>query len=436
MKVSVFGLGYVGCVTSACLAKIGHQVIGVDVNPYKVDCINSMRSPILETGLEEMIRKMVQTRRLSATLDWKDAARRSNVSLVCVGTPTSENGLINLSAVRRVVRSIGSAIAHKNSFHVVILRSTMLPGTSREVISILEQSSRKKHGKGFGFVFNPEFLREGAAISDFLKPEVTVVGNEDGKSLKVVEQLYKPLDAPIVSISIEAAEMLKYVNNAYHALKICFANEIGNICVKEGLDSHEVMRIFCMDKKLNISSWYLKPGFAYGGSCLPKDLRAIVHRSKEHRLKSPLLESIIESNEMQIQLAMSLIEKTKKKKVGILGLSFKAETDDMRESPIVKVLEVLVGKGYRVLVHDKNIDLKKLLGANRKFLEKEVPYLPSIMCSTMEEVVKRSDVIVLANENPDFKKVVELIDKNQILIDLVRMLREDQVTRGKYFGLT
>jgi GDP-mannose 6-dehydrogenase len=436
MEISVFGLGYVGTVTSACLAKLGHKVVGVDVNEFKVGCIAKGESPIAETGLEDLIEEMQAAGRLTASSSADEAIRSSTVSLVCVGTPSYENGSIDLGFAKRVCRDIGKALGGVEHFHVIIVRSTMLPGTLEgELAPILEESSGKKAGVDFGVCFNPEFLREGSAVSDFFNPPFTLLGAADDRTLRVAEEVFSSLSAPVVKTVPKVAEMVKYVANSFHALKVTFANEIGNLCKKEGIDSHEVMKIFCMDKRLSISAHYLEPGFAFGGSCLPKDVRALDARFREMKTNAPVVGAILRSNENQIAVGQKMIEETRKKKIGILGVSFKAGTDDLRESPIVRVIENLVGKGYSVKVFDENVELSRLLGANRQFVQEEVPYLPSIMCPSMDELLDFAEVIVVANKGPGFREIGKRLRKDQIVIDLVRILKNGSETAGTYKGI-
>ncbi|UCF79359.1 MAG: nucleotide sugar dehydrogenase [Candidatus Eiseniibacteriota bacterium] len=436
MEVSVFGLGYVGTVTSACLAKLGHTVTGVDINEFKVDCIAKGKSPIAETGLEDLISEMQAAGRLGATSSAEEVIRSTTVSLICVGTPSYENGSIDLGFVERVCRDIGKALGGVNHFHVVMIRSTMLPGTMEDkLVPALEESSGKKVGVDFGVCYNPEFLREGSAVSDFFNPPFTLLGATDDRTLRAAQEVFSSLSAPVFTTSPRVAEMVKYVANSFHALKVVFANEIGNLCKKEGIDSHEVMRIFCKDKRLSISEHYLEPGFAFGGSCLPKDVRALCARFRETKTVAPVLESILSSNQNQIRVAQKMIEETRKKKIGILGISFKAGTDDLRESPIVSVIESLVGKGYSVKVFDENVDLSRLLGANRQFVQEEVPYLPSIMCFSMDELLDFAEVVVIANKGTGFKDVGGKLRKDQVAIDLVRIMEDASDTAGTYKGI-
>src|SRR5688572_1324030 len=330
MKVSVFGLGYVGSVSAASFAADGHTVVGVDVNADKVASLNEGRSPIVEKGLDELIRETTGDGRLRATTDTKDAVDSTDLSLICVGTPSRKNGSLDLSYLERVSEQIGEALRDKPSYHVVVVRSTVLPGTTHGVvIPALERASGKKYGEGFGVSVNPEFLREGTALKDFRKPPLTLVGHNHAADASGTIALYQAIDAPLVSTSIRVAEMLKYTSNAWHALKVCFANEIGTLCKHIGLDSHEVMDIFCRDEKLNLSSYYLKPGFAFGGSCLPKDVRALQYRAKQVDVDLPVIQSILPSNRLQIQHALDQVLETGRKRVGLLGFSFKAGTDDL-----------------------------------------------------------------------------------------------------------
>ena len=361
MRVSVFGMGYVGCVTSACLAHDGHHVIGVDVNQLKVGTIQSGHSPIIEPDLDQWISDGTESGRLMAILDCAAAVQDSDVTLICVGTPSNGNGSLKLDYIEKVCREIGTALSTKDSYHVVVVRSTVLPGTVEErLLPILEQSSQKLAGRDFGLCANPEFLRESSAIKDYYNPSHVVIGALDARSAEVVQKLYDGLSAPIVRTTIKTAEVLKYVNNAFHALKVVFANEIGNLCKVHSIDGQDVMEIFCQDRQLKISPTYFRPGFAFGGSCLPKDTRALAYRAKQRDVDSPLLEAILTSNERHIRRGIEMVERTKRKNIGVLGLSFKAGTDDVRESPVIPLVETLVGRGYRVRIYDEHLQLNKL----------------------------------------------------------------------------
>ncbi len=376
MRVSIFGLGYVGCVSAACLARDGHEVIGVDVNPVKVASIAAGKSPIIEPGLDELMRDMVRSGQLRASIDAQRAVRDTDISLICVGTPSNPNGSLNTRYVESVCQEIGLAINHKREYHTVVVRSTVLPGTVNEkVVPILEEFSGRRAGDDFGVTMNPEFLREGSAISDYYDPSFIVIGQYNERSGDAVQELYSSINAQLIRTSIKTAEMMKYANNSFHALKISFANEIGNICKAHGIDGRDVMEIICQDSRLNISPVYMKPGFAFGGSCLPKDLRALLYRTKERDIDSPLLSSIMASNQRQIERGIQMVEKAGGKSVGILGLSFKAGTDDVRESSIVPLIETLVGRGYKVSVYDETVDLPRLIGANRSYVEEALPHI-------------------------------------------------------------
>jgi GDP-mannose 6-dehydrogenase len=436
MKVSVFGLGYVGSVSAASLAAAGHQVVGVDVNADKVAAVNAARSPIVEPGLDELLARTVGEGALRATTDAAEAIRDTEVSLVCVGTPSRRNGSLDLTYLDRVCQQIGRELATAPHYHVVVVRSTVLPGTTHErVIPALESTSGKRYGDGFGVSVNPEFLREGTALSDFRKPPLTLVGHNHAADASGTIALYQAIDAPLISTSVRVAEMMKYASNAWHALKVCFANEIGNVCKRLDVDSHEVMDIFCRDEKLNLSPYYLKPGFAFGGSCLPKDVRALQHRAKELDVELPLISQILPSNRQQIQNAIDLVLETGRKKVGLLGFSFKAGTDDLRESPIVILAEALLGKGLSLCIYDRNVSLARLVGANKEYIEHQIPHLSSLLCQTVDEVVERSEVVVVGNRSPEFVGALAKCRPDQIVIDLVRLPICGALLRADYRGI-
>jgi len=436
MQVSVFGLGYVGSVSAACLADLGHEVIGVDVHPMKVDMINAGHSPVIEAELGALIAGSVATGRIRATAEAAQAIAASQLSLICVGTPSADNGGLDLTFVERVCQQIGAALADKQDYHVVVVRSTMLPGSTEErLIPILEQAAGKRAGHDFGVVFNPEFLREGSAVHDFHHPPFTVIGQCDLRAAEIAAGMYADVQAPLLLVPIKVAEMVKYANNTFHALKVTFANELGNICKQQGIDSHQVMDIFCMDEKLNLSPYYLKPGFAFGGSCLPKDLRALLYHGHRLDLSLPVLEAILPSNQMQIRRGFELIKQTGRKKVGVLGFSFKAGTDDLRESPIVELIETLIGKGYQVKIYDKNVSLARLHGANRAYIEREIPHVATLMCNTLEAVLAESEVIVIGNKAPEFRQALEQIGPGQVVIDLVRIAQDVHYLPAGYEGI-
>jgi GDP-mannose 6-dehydrogenase len=435
MKISIFGLGYVGCVSAACLAQLGHEVIGVDLSNSKVDLINSGRSPLVESGLEDLIRTTLAEGRLRVTMDGADAVRKTDVSLICVGTPSNGNGSIKMDYIRNVCREIAEAFQGCDHYHIVVVRSTVMPETGENcLIPLIERFCGGRAGVDFGYAMNPEFLREGNSIWDFYHPSQIVIGALDERTAAAVQQIYAPLGAPIAITSIKAAEMIKYVSNAFHALKIVFANEIGNICKSHGADGREIMELFCRDNQLNISPTYLKPGFGFGGSCLPKDMRALLHTAKQRDIECPLLQAVLDSNHKQIQRGIDLVEHTGLKRVGVLGLSFKAGTDDVRESAAVPLVETLVGRGYDVCVYDTDVRLENLIGKNKLYLERELPHIASLMRGSIHDVVSQSEVVVLANGHPDYREAHELMREGQILIDLVGV-PHNSLGAGAYQGI-
>ena len=434
MKLSVFGLGYVGCVSAACLAEAGHQVIGIDVNPTKVEIINGGNSPIIEAGINDLIGNVVKDGRLSATTDSTRAIKESALSLVCVGTPSNQNGSLHLRHIEQVCREIGTALERKNERHIIVIRSTMLPGTIQNtVIPILEKTSGKKAVTDFGICINPEFLREGSSLKDYHAPPFTLIGADDEETIHAVRSLYINIDAPVFVTSLKTAEMVKYVCNCFHALKVSFANEIGNICKALEIDSHEVMNVFCQDTKLNLSPYYLKPGFAFGGSCLPKDLRAINYKAKELDVEAPVLSAILPSNRLQIERAVDMVVRSGKKRVGVLGFSFKEGTDDLRESPIVTLIETLIGKGFELALYDRHVSVAKLVGANKEYIEREIPHISKLMRSSVDAVLADADVVIIGNRADEFRTVAEGLRTDQQLIDLVRLF--DRTSNENYHGI-
>lgn len=434
--LSVFGLGYVGCVTSACFAKEGHDVIGVDVSPAKVEMINAGKPTILEAGISELVAEMANLGRLAATCDARDAVRRSDISLVCVGTPSQSNGGIDLRYVERVCQEIGAGMREKKTRHTVVIRSTVLPGTTqRLVIPTLEAASGLKAGEGFGVAMNPEFLREGSSIRDFYEPPFTLIGTEDAATAEALSAIYSGIEAPVHVTSTGVAEMIKYACNCFHGLKVGFANEIGSICSAFGIDSHEVMRLFCLDTKLNISPAYLRPGFAFGGSCLPKDLRAITHHARTADVSTPILSGALESNRRQIERAYDLVWSTGRRRIGVLGLAFKAGTDDLRESPMVTLVEMLIGKGANLAIYDRDVSQARLIGSNREYVEKEIPHIWSVMRGTIQEVLDESDVVVIGNSSGEFRQLEPLLRDGQIVIDLVRAFGGRRSDGAAYRGI-
>lgn len=437
MRISIFGLGYVGCVTGACLADEGHTVIGIDKSYFKIKRIEQGKSPLKEKGLDEIIERVVKEGRFLVMTDPIEAINNTDLSIICVGTPSNSDGSLALSAVRGVVQEIGLGLRQKRSFHVIVLRSTVLPGsTEQEVIPLLEQASGRKAGVNFGVGFNPEFIREGNAIYDFYHPARTIISATDDSSCAMLKTLCEWVDAPLVVTSFRVAEMVKYVDNAFHALKISFSNEIGNICQNLEVDSYEVMKIFCMDQKLNLSPAYLNPGFAFGGSCLPKDLRALLCKAKQHSCNISLLESILKSNEVQLRRGIDLILKTGKKKIGLFGLAFKAGTDDLRDSPMLNVAETLLSKGREIYLFDNNISLADIHGTNREYIEKKIGHLEDYLCSSIEEVVGKAEVLVIGNTDKDFLRILDLMNEEQILVDLVGLIKDTTKREVKYLRLS
>jgi GDP-mannose 6-dehydrogenase len=436
MRVSVFGLGYVGCVSAASLADEGHDVIGVDVVVDKVAAVNEGRSPIVEPGLDEVLQRGVQSGRLRATTCTEDAVHATDLSLICVGTPSRKNGSLDLAYLTRVCEEIGRVLRDKDEYHVVVVRSTVLPGTTHNtVIPTLENASGKKYGQHFGVSVNPEFLREGTALRDFKHPPLTLVGHNHAADAAPTTALYQNIEAPLFSASIRVAEMIKYTSNAWHAVKVVFANEIGNLCKRVGVDSHEVMDIFCQDEKLNLSPYYLKPGFAFGGSCLPKDVRALQYRAKELDLELPMIGAVLDSNRMQVQHAIDRIIDTGKKKIGLLGFSFKAGTDDLRESPMVILAEALLGKGYQLCIYDRNVSLARLVGANKQYINEQIPHLSQHLCDSIDEVIDTSEVVVVGNGAPEFADAVTRCRPDQLIVDLVRLPLDFSKVQAQYDGI-
>jgi len=435
LRISVFGLGYVGAVTAACLAQEGHDVVGVDPIRTKVDLINSGQSPIIEPEAGKITSKVVKSGRLRANANQDEAILHSDLSFVCVGTPSQPNGNLDLTYIRRVCELIGKSLKIKPTRHTIVIRSTILPGTMRQiVIPSLEEHSGKKAGIDFGICNNPEFLREGSAVKDFNSPPKTVIGEFDRASGDILAGLYEKLEAPLVRTDLETAEMVKYVDNCWHALKVGFANEIGNLCKSVSVDSHEVMKIFCQDKKLNISPAYLTPGFAFGGSCLPKDLRALAYKARTNDLQLPILNAVLPSNELQISRGLELIKEKGHKRIGILGFSFKAGTDDLRESPMIEVIEHLIGKGYDLRIFDRNVSLASLVGANRDFILNRIPHISRLMVNGIDAVLDHAETIVIGNKDPEFEGVLERLHEGQNLVDFVRITNR-RSENGKYDGI-
>lgn len=437
MKISIFGIGYVGAVTAACLVKDGHRVIAVDNDPVKVKCLADGRSPIVEKDLDVYIAQGVKNGQLTATQDARDAVMNSDISLICVGTPSRTDGSLDLKYVEAVCAEIGGYLKDKKEFHTIVLRSTMVPGSARNVCRpVLEKASGKKAGVDFGFGNNPEFLRESSAIYDYYNPPKIVVGADDDKTAAAIMALYEGIDAPRVVTDIGVAEGVKYADNAWHAMKVGFANEVGNIMKECGIDSHKVMDIFCLDTKLNISKAYLKPGFAFGGSCLPKDVRAIRAAAKAKGLETPIFDALLDANDKQVERAMKMIEATGKKNVALLGLSFKAGTDDLRESPLVTLADQLLARGYKIKVYDPNVwHASQTEGANQKYINENIAHISKNLVENAEDLKPASDIYVIGNPNKDFAQIISAVANDDTpVIDLVR-LNADLEKRKGYNGI-
>ncbi|MBQ6961280.1 MAG: UDP-glucose/GDP-mannose dehydrogenase family protein [Clostridia bacterium] len=434
MNISIFGLGYVGCVGAACCAKLGHHVIGNDVSENKVNLINQGKPTIIEAEIDELVKEAHDRGLLEATMDYHYAVHNSEISFIVVGTPSSKEGHLNLNYIYNVARQIGEALRDKNNFHIVAVRSTVLPGTNKKVGEIIAEASGKVRGKDFTVVSNPEFLREGTSVQDYMNPPLTLIGTDSEIAEAKFRELYKDIPAEFISTDIEVAEIMKYVNNTFHALKIVFGNEVGNICKALGIDSHKVMEIFCKDKQLNISPYYFKPGFAYGGSCLPKDSKALRTLAHDYYVTTPVISAIDPSNELQKKIAVDIIESKGRRKVGILGLSFKAGTDDLRNSPIVDVIEVLYGKGYEIHIYDKNVRVSQLTGTNADFIAAKLPHLHDIISDDLDAVCNACDVLVITNKEKEFASVPEKYP-NKCIVDLVRQFKEVDYA-GNYEGIS
>ena len=440
MRISVFGLGYVGTVSATCLARDGHDVIGVDPNPTKVELIGQGRSPVIEAGIAELLANVVSDGKLRATTSAAEAVAQSDLSLVCVGTPSQSNGSLDLGYVERVAQEIGSAIKDLDREHTVVIRSTTLPGTTRDlVIPALEASVGRPVGDGYGVGYNPEFLREGTALKDYDQPPKTVIGALDSKTADRIASLYEHLDAPLIRTELEVAELVKYADNTWHGLKIGFANEVGNIAKALGIDSHRVMEIFCSDTKLNLSPAYLKPGQAFGGSCLPKDIRALTYKARVLDVETPILSAVLPSNQLQLERALAMVMEKGNRKVGVLGMSFKAGTDDLRESPIVELVERLLGKGFDLRIYDRNVSLARLVGANRDFILNKIPHISRLLVEDIDEVIAHAETLVIGNGDPEFKDAFGQLRRDQTIVDLVR-IGDDQggdthPAGGEYDGI-
>ncbi|WP_019970723.1 nucleotide sugar dehydrogenase [Mycobacterium sp. 141] len=436
-SISVFGLGYVGCVSAACLAARGHTVVGVDVSHTKLDFLRDGKSPVVEDRIGELVADVVQAGRLTVTTDAAQAVSVSDISIVCVGTPSAASGGLLTRFLENVSEEIGTALMHKDGWHVIVFRSTMVPGTCEQLlIPILERTSGKRVGVDFGVCVNPEFLREGTSVTDFENPPKTVVGESDARSGSEVMDLYDGLPGPRFRVPISVAEMTKYVDNSFHALKVTFGNEIGALCARLGLDSHTVMDIFLSDTKLNISPAYLRPGFAFGGSCLPKDVRALTHTARQNDLELPVLSNVLVSNEAQLRRTVDKIIELGRRKVTILGLAFKSGTDDLRESPMVELAERLIGKGYDVKVYDANVALSQLIGANREYLDTHLPHVGQLVTADLSQALDHGELLVVGATEPGLGEAIDALDGDRVVIDLVR-LPDAETRRAKpgYIGI-
>ncbi len=435
-RISIFGLGYVGAVSLACLARDGHRVTGVDIDAVKLDLIRNRKSPILEEGIQELMADVVESGRVTVTDDVAQAVRDTELSFVCVGTPSASNGSQDLGAILRLAEQLGAALRHKREFHTIVIRSTVQPGTVEEKIEpILEGISGRKSGVDFGLCFQPEFLREGTSIRDYDHPPYTIIGGNCEAAVTVVREVFQHLDARFLVTSMRVAEALKMSCNAFHALKITFANEVGRVSEVLGIDPHEVMRLVCADHRLNISAAYLKPGFAFGGSCLPKDLRALTHIARQHDIELPMLASLLDSNRAHIDHAVNKILKLGRPKVGMLGLSFKTGTDDLRESPLVQVAKRLIGEGCELRIFDPEVQLSRLLGANRSYIDANIPHLGSLLCSSMSEMLEPSQVILVGLQQPALNEALQArVRPDHHLIDLVNLPNRDLLRCG-YEGI-
>jgi GDP-mannose 6-dehydrogenase len=419
MKVSIFGLGYVGCVSLGCLAQMGNQVTGIDINEKKMRFIENGRATVTEKDIDKIIDEAHQRGKIFSSSSAADAVKETEISFICVGTPSTNKGHLDLNAVYGVSEHIADGIREKKGFHVIVIRSTVLPGTHHKIAKLIQHKTGKICNKDFSVVSNPEFLREGTAVHDFFNPPFTVIGTDSQEAIEKLKKIYSGIEAPFLVTDITVAEMIKFANNAFHALKITFANEIGNICKKLGVNSHQLMKIFCMDKKLNLSDCYLKPGFAYGGSCLPKDLRALMTLAHDHYLDSPVLNNIEKSNKNQQNIVFQKIIESNKQKIGFLGISFKSGTDDLRESPIIDIIERLIGKGYHTIIYDENVHISKLFGANRDYILKKIPFISKFITNDAEEFIHKSEVIVIVNNDRSFRAILDNVPPQVAIYDLV-----------------
>lgn len=436
MKISIFGMGYVGAVSGACLARQGHQVVGVDTNPGKVGLINAGDSPIVEEGMAELMKDVVGSGAFRATTDAEEAILGTELSFVSVGTPSEANGALSLRAVEAVSREIGEVLAKKNGRHDVVYRSTILPGTTEDLlIPTLCEASGRRIGPEMQVAFNPEFLREGSSIRDFLRPPFTILGTTDDDATANLDGIYTGVDAEIIRCSIRIAESVKYLCNIYHGLKVCFANEVGSLLREVGVDSREAMEIFCKDEILNISKAYLRPGFSFGGSCLPKDTRAFLHLAKSHDVELPMLSNVLPSNQIHVDRAYKMVSRQGRRKVALLGLAFKGGTDDLRESPIVALAEKLIGKGYELKIHDTNVHTARLVGSNKEFIEREIPHIDGLLVSSAREALEGAELVVVANATDDDLEVLAESARDLPIVDLQGVERLRELAGSEYQGI-
>jgi GDP-mannose 6-dehydrogenase len=435
--VSIFGLGYVGTVTAACLAHKGNRVTGVDLSAAKVEAMDSGRSPIVEPAVADLITECQKACRLHATADSHKAVLETEISFLCVGTPSMRNGKLDLGHIGPVCEEIGQALRKKDTFHLIVLRSTVLPGTAETiVVPTLEKASGKKLGKDFGVCVNPEFMREGTAVADFLEPSITIIGASEAAHSRILREVYSWVPGKVFETSFRSAEMVKYVCNSWHAVKVAFANEVGTLAKSLGVDAEAVVEIFCADTKLNIAPTYLKPGFAFGGSCLPKDVRALNYRAKELDLDLPLFESVLPSNNAHLDRAIEIVLNSGKKNIAMLGLSFKAATDDLRESPQVQLVKRLIGEGCHLKIWDDNVSLGRLIGSNRQYIEEVIPHIGSLLSSDLEQVLEKSEVVIIGSRGIDRKKLESHLRPEHVVVDLVNLEKSRRPAAGKaYEGL-
>jgi len=419
MRVSVFGLGYVGSVSAACFARAGHEVVGVDLSLDKVERINAGTSPVVEPGLDALIGQLVRAGRLRATVAADEALADAEMAVICVGTPGCANGRLEVDALVRVAQSIGAAARGRAEGLTVVLRSTVLPGTTEQVL-LPQLESAAEGGCRFRVAVNPEFMREGSSLQDFAQPPFTLVGSADAAAVAAVRSLYAGVTAPFMHTDLRSAEMVKYVSNAFHALKVCFANEVGDLCQALGANATEVMRVFLADRKLSISEAYLRPGFAFGGSCLPKDLRALLYAARREDLFPPLLGAILPANEAQVASGLAAVLATGKRRVGLLGLAFKAQTDDLRESPLVRLAEALIGKGCELRILDPNVAIARLVGANRRYIAEQIPHIAPLMCATVDELLAHAEVLVVGNPDENAARALAQAGPDHVVVDLTR----------------